>query len=68
MADFRYPVILSIENHCSLEQQQILVNIVKSTFGDKLYSTPINGNAFNLPSPEQLKHKILLKVSYLTPK
>ena len=66
MTDCRYPVILSIENHCSLEQQQILVNTLKSTLADKLYSSPVNGNAFNLPSPEELKHKILLKVSLVT--
>lgn len=40
----------------------MMVNILKFTLGDKLYTTPINGNASTLPSPEQLKYKILIKV------
>ncbi|CAL1548854.1 unnamed protein product, partial [Lymnaea stagnalis] len=28
-----YPVILSIENHCSLQQQQVMANIMNLTFG-----------------------------------
>ncbi|XP_067928413.1 inactive phospholipase C-like protein 2 isoform X2 [Watersipora subatra] len=60
-----YPVILSIENHCSLDQQQLIVNTLKSTLGDKLYSWPISDDSHSLPSPEKLKYKILIKCKKL---
>ncbi|CAL1547808.1 unnamed protein product, partial [Lymnaea stagnalis] len=28
-----YPVTLSIENHCSLQQQQVMANVMNLTFG-----------------------------------
>ncbi|KAF6025334.1 hypothetical protein EB796_016361 [Bugula neritina] len=56
-----YPLIVSLENHCCLEQQRVIVDILKTKLGDKLYTTPINGNTFALPSPNQLKYKILIK-------
>ncbi|CAE7579550.1 plcd3a, partial [Symbiodinium microadriaticum] len=31
-----YPVVLSIENHCSLEQQQIMAEVMKAAFGASL--------------------------------
>lgn len=47
-----YPVILSLENHCSQEQQEILAQYLTSILGDKLLSAlldqPTDGN---LPSP-----------------
>jgi phosphatidylinositol phospholipase C delta len=54
-----YPIILSIEQHCSLEQQARQVEIMKSTFGDML-GMPQEGRSA-LPSPEDLKYKVLLK-------
>jgi len=55
-----YPVILSIENHCSVEQQKKMANYMVAIFGDKLYTTPLPGITY-LPSPEALKGKILIK-------
>ncbi len=34
---FRYPVILSVENHCSIEQQKKMANYVKTIFGGILF-------------------------------
>uniref|UniRef100_UPI003590261E 1-phosphatidylinositol 4,5-bisphosphate phosphodiesterase epsilon-1 isoform X2 n=1 Tax=Myxine glutinosa TaxID=7769 RepID=UPI003590261E len=59
------PVILSIENHCCLQQQRKMAEIFKSVFGDKLVTRFLFESDFSdnpmLPSPWQLRHKILLK-------
>uniref|UniRef100_A0A674A284 Phosphoinositide phospholipase C n=1 Tax=Salmo trutta TaxID=8032 RepID=A0A674A284_SALTR len=59
------PVILSIENHCSLPQQRKMAEIFKTVFGDKLVTKFLFESDFSddplLPSPLQLKGKILLK-------
>jgi len=55
-----YPIVISLENHCSLPQQEKMANIMKSTFGAKL-AMPSSENEQKLPSPESLKGKVLLK-------
>ncbi|TSK14528.1 1-phosphatidylinositol 4,5-bisphosphate phosphodiesterase epsilon-1 [Bagarius yarrelli] len=59
------PVILSIENHCSLPQQRKMAEIFKVVFGDKLVTKFLFESDFSddplLPSPWQLRGKILLK-------
>ena len=57
-----YPLIISLEVHCNPQQQQAMVNIMVKEFGDHLLQHPLVNGAANLPSPEELKHKILLKV------
>ncbi|KAF2102514.1 PLC-like phosphodiesterase [Rhizodiscina lignyota] len=61
-ATCKYPVIISLEVHCSAEQQQTMVDIMKRTFGDKLLTKELVEDAEVLPSPEELKERILLKV------
>ncbi|XP_044043835.1 1-phosphatidylinositol 4,5-bisphosphate phosphodiesterase delta-4 isoform X2 [Siniperca chuatsi] len=57
-----YPVILSIENHCSIEQQKVMAQHLNHILGDKLLKSTLDGKApIGLPSPEDLKGKILLK-------
>ncbi|XP_070570893.1 1-phosphatidylinositol 4,5-bisphosphate phosphodiesterase delta-1-like [Ptychodera flava] len=56
-----YPVILSIENHCSVPQQAIMAKYMVDIFGDKLYTKPVTKEMTKLPSPEDLKGKILVK-------
>ncbi|KAM3857241.1 1-phosphatidylinositol 4,5-bisphosphate phosphodiesterase delta-4 [Diretmus argenteus] len=57
-----YPVILSIENHCSVEQQRVMAQYLDRILGDKLLKSTLDGKvAVRLPSPEDLKGKILLK-------
>lgn len=58
----RFPVILSIEEHCPLEQQRQMARIFRDVFGDKLLTEPVVQVAEQLPSPSQLKGKIILKV------
>uniref|UniRef100_A0A8C7HPK2 Phosphoinositide phospholipase C n=1 Tax=Oncorhynchus kisutch TaxID=8019 RepID=A0A8C7HPK2_ONCKI len=59
------PVMLSIENHCSLPQQRKMADIFKTVFGDKLVTKFLFERDFSddpqLPSPWQLRGKILLK-------
>nr|DBA16345.1 TPA: hypothetical protein GDO54_003746 [Pyxicephalus adspersus] len=57
-----YPVILSIENHCSVMQQKKMAQYLTEILGDKLdLSCVMNGDPTKLPSPESLKGKILVK-------
>uniref|UniRef100_A0A672UHK2 Phosphoinositide phospholipase C n=1 Tax=Strigops habroptila TaxID=2489341 RepID=A0A672UHK2_STRHB len=57
-----FPVILSIENHCSIQQQKKIAQYMKEIFGDKLdLSSVVAGDSRQLPSPQNLKGKILVK-------
>ncbi|XP_041375905.1 1-phosphatidylinositol 4,5-bisphosphate phosphodiesterase gamma-1-like isoform X2 [Gigantopelta aegis] len=56
-----YPLILSIENHCSLGQQRNMAMAFREIFGDNLLVEPVCKDANSLPSPSQLKYKIILK-------
>nr|XP_005986803.1 PREDICTED: 1-phosphatidylinositol 4,5-bisphosphate phosphodiesterase gamma-1 isoform X2 [Latimeria chalumnae] len=56
-----YPVILSIEDHCSIVQQRSMATNFKRIFGDMLLTKPVDISADGLPSPNQLKKKILIK-------
>ncbi|XP_013407769.1 1-phosphatidylinositol 4,5-bisphosphate phosphodiesterase delta-1 isoform X2 [Lingula anatina] len=56
-----YPVILSIENHCSLVQQKIMAKYFKDIFGAKICTDAVSLALEKLPSPESLKGKILIK-------
>ncbi|KAM4525490.1 1-phosphatidylinositol 4,5-bisphosphate phosphodiesterase delta-3-A-like [Odontesthes bonariensis] len=57
-----YPLILSLENHCSVEQQTVMAQHLRSILGDKLLVKPLSGlDSRYLPSPEDLKGKILVK-------
>ncbi|CAK7312210.1 1-phosphatidylinositol 4,5-bisphosphate phosphodiesterase eta-1 [Vulpes lagopus] len=57
-----FPVILSIENHCSVQQQRKIAQYLKGIFGDKLDLSSVDtGETKQLPSPQSLKGKILVK-------
>ncbi|KAI6041537.1 PLC-like phosphodiesterase [Pisolithus marmoratus] len=62
-----YPVIISAEVHCSVSQQNLLVAIMHEVFGGALVSAPIGEHPEidKLPSPEELKGKVLLKAKNL---
>ncbi|TNN36593.1 1-phosphatidylinositol 4,5-bisphosphate phosphodiesterase delta-4 [Liparis tanakae] len=48
-----YPVILSMENHCSVEQQRVMAQHLHHILGDKLLKSTLEGKAsVRLPSPE----------------
>ncbi|XP_044033879.1 1-phosphatidylinositol 4,5-bisphosphate phosphodiesterase epsilon-1 isoform X3 [Siniperca chuatsi] len=59
------PVVLSIENHCSLPQQRKMAEIFKMVFGERLVTRFLFESDFSddphLPSPLQLRGRILLK-------
>ena len=71
-------MIVSIQNHCSVEQQIIAAKYMRTVFGDKLLtnfddvrdstsqphdvSSHAQPQLQQLPSPEQLKGRILIKV------
>uniref|UniRef100_A0A669E025 Phosphoinositide phospholipase C n=1 Tax=Oreochromis niloticus TaxID=8128 RepID=A0A669E025_ORENI len=58
----QYPVILSIENHCSIQQQKKIAQYLREIFADKLdIGDVLSGNCKTLPSPHSLQGKILIK-------
>lgn len=57
-----FPVILSIEEHCSVEQQRHMAKVFKEVLGDLLLTKPTEASADQLPSPSQLREKIIIKV------
>lgn len=58
----QYPLILSLEVHCNAEQQVVMANIMKETFGEKLVLYPVSPGSTKLPSPDALSYRILVKV------
>ncbi|KAK2884329.1 hypothetical protein Q8A67_017966 [Cirrhinus molitorella] len=66
-----YPVILSFENHCSKPQQYKMAKYCEEIFGDLLLKQPLEGFPIEagqaLPSPNDLKRKILIKNKRLKP-
>ncbi|EPS40773.1 hypothetical protein H072_5340 [Dactylellina haptotyla CBS 200.50] len=58
----QYPVILSLEVHCGVEQQIVMAENLRAILGDKLVVAPLISNSMILPSPRDLKNKILVKV------
>lgn len=57
-----FPLILSLEVHCNPEQQLAMVKIMKDTFKEQLVLEPLMTNSFVLPSPDELKGRVLVKV------
>ncbi|KAL7837418.1 hypothetical protein SRHO_G00271290 [Serrasalmus rhombeus] len=61
-AKSQYPVIISIENHCSVPQQKKMAQYLTEVLQDKLDLSSVNINeSRRLPSPEVLKGKVLVK-------
>ncbi len=63
-----FPVILSLEDHCSFEQQCIAANLYQEILGEALITSEISEQAADasrdsntLPTPRQLGGKIILK-------
>ncbi|XP_031416974.1 1-phosphatidylinositol 4,5-bisphosphate phosphodiesterase delta-3-A-like [Clupea harengus] len=57
-----YPLILSLEVHCSLEQQAVMARHLRSILGRRLLTKPLSDQPLRcLPSPEELKGRILVK-------
>ncbi|CAK4034735.1 related to phosphoinositide-specific phospholipase C [Lecanosticta acicola] len=57
-----YPLIVSLEVHCNPEQQLTMVELMKKYFGTMMVTEPLLPNSSSLPSPEELRNRILIKV------
>lgn len=55
-------MVLSIEEHCKISQQKMMAQMLRDVFQDKLLTEPLEPEADQLPSPNQLKGKIIIKV------
>nr|XP_039265386.1 1-phosphatidylinositol 4,5-bisphosphate phosphodiesterase gamma-1-like isoform X1 [Styela clava] len=60
------PVILSIENHCKLPQQRHMATMFVDVFGDMMVTQRLKPEETTLPTPNQLKGKIIIKHKKLT--
>ncbi|XP_056330621.1 1-phosphatidylinositol 4,5-bisphosphate phosphodiesterase delta-1b isoform X2 [Danio aesculapii] len=57
-----YPVILSLENHCGVEQQKIMAQHLISILGSALVTKPLGDQMPTcLPAPEELKGRFIVK-------
>ncbi|KAF9462862.1 hypothetical protein BDZ94DRAFT_1260487 [Collybia nuda] len=62
-----YPIIISAEVHCGLAGQDMIAEIMDAVFGEVLVKAPVYGRPKieHLPSPEELKGRILFKTKNL---
>lgn len=60
------PLIISLEVHCNPQQQAVMVSIMKEAW-EGLLVTEAEAKAGSLPSPDDLRGKILIKVKYVPP-
>ena len=56
-----YPVVLSLENHLALDQQIECARIFTTVFGEALAVPPDSRTPIAMPSPNQLRRKVVLK-------
>ncbi|TPX46558.1 phosphoinositide phospholipase C [Synchytrium endobioticum] len=56
-----YPLILSLEMHCGVEQQDYMAKVLRDSFGDLLLLKPLSSDEERLPSPAALMGKVLVK-------
>lgn len=55
-----YPVIISLENHCSVDQQKVMAQHMTTILQDMLLVAPVDGNKSQFPSPEVSKATLAL--------
>ncbi|KAI1073803.1 PLC-like phosphodiesterase [Whalleya microplaca] len=60
------PLIVSLEVHCSQQQQEVMCQIMNEVWSDLLLPQPAEDTRI-LPAPGDLRHKILVKVKYAPP-
>lgn len=58
------PLIVSLEVHASLSQQEVMVQIMKDIWSGLLVDIGCDSDIPILPSPEMLRSKILIKVKW----
>ncbi len=57
----KFPVILSIENHLSVDQQKEMAKAFTTILGTLLHTDPVPEGVVKFPSPNELKEKIFIK-------
>lgn len=55
------PIILSLENHCSHAFQRKMAEDLRTILGEALFVPPMGAELDALPSPEQLRGKVVIK-------
>jgi len=55
------PVIISIENHASESQHGRIAQLIKDTFGERLFREPLWQGDARFPSPEELKNRFIIQ-------
>ncbi|KAH8894804.1 PLC-like phosphodiesterase [Thozetella sp. PMI_491] len=60
------PLIVSLEVHCSAQQQEVMVKIMREIWKEYLLPDP-KEEVKSLPAPSELRNKILVKVKYAPP-
>ena len=63
------PVVVSLEVHAGFEQQEIMIDIIKEAWAGMLVdiSEALEEQLQHLPSPDELRKKILIKVKWAPP-
>ena len=61
------PVMISLECHAGPQQQKRVVEIMQKEWGDMLVQGIAPEDVAELPSPQALRRKILVKAKYLAP-
>jgi phosphatidylinositol phospholipase C, delta len=56
-----YPIILSLENHCSHPHQRAMAKALEDILGNALYRPTKEDMENHLPSPESLRGKVVIK-------
>lgn len=54
-----YPVVITLEDHLTSDLQAKAAQMITQTFGDMLFC-PNDENLNNIPSPEELKYRIMI--------
>ncbi|OTB06061.1 hypothetical protein M426DRAFT_55852 [Hypoxylon sp. CI-4A] len=57
-----FPLWVSLEVHCNAPQQEVMATIMKEIFGTRLVTEPLDPSSTKLPSPSELRERILIKV------
>ncbi|KAM5344838.1 hypothetical protein ACJ41O_010700 [Fusarium nematophilum] len=58
----KFPLWISLEVHCSPNQQATMVEIIKESFGSRLVTETLEAFPDKLPSPSELMERVLIKV------
>lgn len=55
-----YPIIITIELHCTADQQRVMANLIKKHLGEFLYTEKFTGIE-KYPTMNQLRRKVLIR-------